>query len=463
MNYDELIKDYKTKTCILSVDRLGDDDFGNIRIVAGNKAHCDDIAALTGHPFEPGCPYDVCFPHDMNFENFTAKCAFGGEPLHTYINLYQMGLWLNMFMLPLDSQEENRGYCIYSYDVSPRADEGKMSDVSLDNASRVLQTCIKFRSSENFLETLDGVINDIREICESDRCCVLLLDHDEHSCQVIAESTREGSDCESVRGKFDDSYYNLAMNWLNILQGSSCFIIEHDKDMEELKNRDKAWYESLKSMGVNRLVLFPLRHGNELMGYIWAREFNSDNTIKIKETLELTTFFIASEMSNYLLMKRMEVLSSVDLLTGINNRNIMNNRIDRIVAGKEILAEPYAVIFADLNGLKRVNDTEGHTAGDEMIKDAANILQSVFEDGEVYRAGGDEFMILVCGITEEEVEKRMALVREKASATKNVSISAGVSMSSEEPDILKAMHNADARMYSDKESYYSAHPELKYR
>ena len=216
-------------------------------------------------------------------------------------------------------------------------------------------------------------------------------------------------------------------------------------------------------MGVNRLVLFPLRRGNELMGYIWAREFNSDNTIKIKETLELTTFFIASEMSNYLLMKRMEVLSSVDLLTGINNRNIMNNRIDHIVAGKEILAEPYAVIFADLNGLKRVNDTEGHTAGDEMIKDAANILQSVFEDGEVYRAGGDEFMILVCGITEEEVEKRMALVREKTSATKNVSISAGVSMSSEEPDILKAMHNADARMYSDKESYYSAHPELKYR
>lgn len=154
------------------------------------------------------------------------------------------------------------------------------------------------------------------------------------------------------------------------------------------------------------------------MGYIWAREFNTDNTIKIKETLELTTFFIASEMSNYLLVKRMEVLSSVDLLTGINNRNTMNNRVDRIVAGKEILAEPYAVIFADLNGLKRVNDTEGHTAGDEMIKEAA---------------------------------------------TKNVSLSAGVSLSSEEPNILKAMRTADTRMYADKEAYYAEHPEFKYR
>ena len=51
--------------------------------------------------------------------------------------------------------------------------------------------------------------------------------------------------------------------------------------------------------------------------------------------MELTTFFIASEMSNYLLVKRMEALSSVDLLTGINNRNTMNNRIDRIAADKE--------------------------------------------------------------------------------------------------------------------------------
>lgn len=114
----------------------------------------------------------------------------------------------------------------------------------------------------------------------------------------------------------------------------------------------------------------------------------------------------------------MEVLSSVDLLTGINNRNTMNNRIDRIVAGKAILAEPYAVVFVDLNGLKRVNDTEGHTSGDEMIKDAA---------------------------------------------AKNVSLSADVSLSSEEPDILKAMRAADSRMYADKDQYYSEHPELKYR
>ena len=54
-------------------------------------------------------------------------------------------------------------------------------------------------------------------------------------------------------------------------------------------------------------------------------------------------------------MERLKVMSSIDLLTGINNRNLMNNRVDRVVAGKDKLDEPYSVIFADLNGLKRVS------------------------------------------------------------------------------------------------------------
>ncbi|MBQ2107129.1 MAG: hypothetical protein II475_00405, partial [Bacteroidales bacterium] len=108
---------YKTKTCILSVEDMGEGRYGNIRIAAGNKAHADDILKLTGHPFEPGCPYEMCFPKDLNFENFVYRSAICGEPMHSYVSLYQMGLWLNMFMIPLDYTEGNTCYCIYSYDV----------------------------------------------------------------------------------------------------------------------------------------------------------------------------------------------------------------------------------------------------------------------------------------------------------------------------------------------------------
>ena len=66
MSFDELLKRYKAKTCILSVEKLDDKHFGNIRVVAGNKAHCNDIEQITGHPFEPGCPYEMCFPKNPN-------------------------------------------------------------------------------------------------------------------------------------------------------------------------------------------------------------------------------------------------------------------------------------------------------------------------------------------------------------------------------------------------------------
>lgn len=52
---------------------MGEGRYGNIRVVAGNKAHADDIGQVTGHPFVPGCPYEMCFPKDLNFENFVYR------------------------------------------------------------------------------------------------------------------------------------------------------------------------------------------------------------------------------------------------------------------------------------------------------------------------------------------------------------------------------------------------------
>lgn len=184
---------------------------------------------------------------------------------------------------------------------------------------------------------------------------------------------------------------------------------------------------------------------------------------KIKETLELTTFFIASEISNYILMKRLETMSSIDMLTGIMNRNIMNNRVDRVIAGKDSLEAPFAIIFTDLNGLKRLNDTEGHQMGDDALKEAAHILSDVFYDSEVYRVGGDEFMVIACKMEPETVEKRVEELVNKSNASELVRFAVGVSLSKDEPDILKAMRVADKKMYEDKNRYYTEHPEKVYR
>ena len=210
-------------------------------------------------------------------------------------------------------------------------------------------------------------------------------------------------------------------------------------------------------------MLFPLKHNNQILGYLLALNYKTEDTVKIKETLELSTFFIASEIANYQLMKQLEILSSMDMLTGCKNRNSMNNYVDDIVSGNVKLNEPYIVIFADLNGLKRVNDEKGHSSGDRLLRTAAAILSQIFYDCDVYRAGGDEFMLVAKGIDEDELKARLIQLEEKSAIDSDVNFAVGYYFVRDGEDIRLAMKNADEKMYINKKEYYEKHPELKYR
>ena len=95
------------------------------------------------------------------------------------------------------------------------------------------------------------------------------------------------------------------------------------------------------------------------------------------------------------------------------------------------------------------------------MRSAALILQEVFHDGTVYRAGGDEFMIVVREISEDELQDRIARAHFLSGKTEDVRFSIGVCYG--ERNIRRAMRLADERMYANKNVYYEAHPELKYR
>ena len=150
------------------------------------------------------------------------------------------------------------------------------------------------------------------------------------------------------------------------------------------------------------------------------------------------------------------------MLTGVKNRNAMNNTVSEIVEGKSQIKYPYSVVFTDLNGLKRVNDENGHTEGDNLLKTTAHIFSGVFFDAEVYRAGGDEFMILASDMDEDKLNDRIKRVEEQADRD-NVHVSIGTYVVHEGEDIRNAMRIADERMYADKKTYYEKNPDKKYR
>ena len=92
-------------------------------------------------------------------------------------------------------------------------------------------------------------------------------------------------------------------------------------------------------------------------------------------------------------------IANKDALTGVKNKHAyvtaeahLNEQIDAEADGLE-----FAIVVCDINGLKTVNDEQGHSAGDQYIKDACTVICDVFDHSPVYRIGGDEFVVLLRG------------------------------------------------------------------
>lgn len=469
MDFQEYVEKFENMTCILSVEKLPDGGYGDIRIVVGNKAYISSIedpqhisaSSMLSNKFIPNCLYEKYIPKDLNFEASCYSCAIEKKIMHTYIHPERYDFWIHMVMMPLHSDTPGIEYCTYSQELTKQGNADMMANTSAETASAVIKTCIKLRSTDNFRKTMDEIICDIRDLCGADQCCILLADFKERTCSVLAEAIYDTTRTKNMEYYLNNDFFPIVESWKKTIAGSSCLIVQSEKDMQVLKERNPIWHDSLISADVNSVVLFPLKHNNETLGYIWAVNFDTSNTSCIKDTLELSTYFIASEIANYQLLKKLEIMSSIDLLTGIYNRNAMNNRIFRLTSGKEPAPDSFGIIFADLNGLKQKNDEEGHVEGDKLLKGAAAILKDTFPECEIYRAGGDEFMIIAVDVNEEVLNARVEKLRLDSEDPNNISFAVGLYFDGEGADIRLAMRTADERMYSDKKRYYAKFPERK--
>lgn len=464
MDFQSFVDQFESMTCIISVRTYPDGSYGDIRLVAGNAAYVASIenrstisaSQMLKNRFIPNSPYEDYIPKDLNFEDACYRCAILKKPYHTYIHPDRYSFWIDMYMLPVASEEPNVGYCTYTQELTVDESSERMSNLSASSSAAALQTCIKLKNARDFQSAIDEVLADIREICGADTCCILLTDFERCTCTLLGQSLNAASGMTPFDVHMTqevDDFFAIASTWRETIAGSTCLIIKNQQEMDVLRERNPLWHASLTQAGVSSLVLFPLVYKGETLGYIWAVNFDTRNVVQIKETLELTSQLIASEIANDQMMNRLSVMGTVDMLTGVLNRNAMNSRVEGFVRGEGRPAR-YGVIFADLNGLKQTNDRDGHSAGDKLLQGAAALLTEVFPDAEIYRAGGDEFLLIAPDVPEDDLTARVEKLRRDSRAPGNISFALGLSYDGGEGDIHKAMRMADERMYSDKKRYY---------
>ncbi|MFP7723543.1 diguanylate cyclase domain-containing protein [Lysobacter sp. A3-1-A15] len=149
--------------------------------------------------------------------------------------------------------------------------------------------------------------------------------------------------------------------------------------------------------------------------------------------------------------------SQTDPLTGLPNRAVLLDRLRSAIALAHRHKTSLAVLFFDVDGLKYVNDTRGHQAGDETLQAVARQLRSLVRDCDtVCRYGGDEFVVLLLETTDAGdavvvVEKIMAALAATLPGSHALSASAGVSLYPQHgEDAAALIQHADAAMYVAK-------------
>jgi diguanylate cyclase (GGDEF)-like protein len=162
----------------------------------------------------------------------------------------------------------------------------------------------------------------------------------------------------------------------------------------------------------------------------------------------------------------LENISIVDDLTGLYNRKGFLALADHRVKLAYRTGEAFSIAFVDLDGLKGINDTLGHQAGNRALVDAAGILKDCFRQSDIVaRLGGDEFAVFVAEAEEAKIANIVGRIQEHLAAANaapereyHLSFSLGVvsSRSAKDSDLETLLGRADKLMYEHKRNKRSA-------
>jgi diguanylate cyclase (GGDEF)-like protein/PAS domain S-box-containing protein len=160
------------------------------------------------------------------------------------------------------------------------------------------------------------------------------------------------------------------------------------------------------------------------------------------------------------LEQKIEYLAYHDILTGLPNRTLFNDRMNQAITQAKRDHAEFSLLFVDLDGFKDVNDMHGHAAGDQLLQMVAERLRSCVREGDtVARLGGDEFIVLLRDVSDhaglmnitQKIIERIADRYELGDAIANVTASIGISRYPHDAVLAeKLLTCADEAMYAAK-------------
>jgi diguanylate cyclase (GGDEF)-like protein len=209
---------------------------------------------------------------------------------------------------------------------------------------------------------------------------------------------------------------------------------------------------------INRFLSAPAMIGENLVGQIALANSERDYTEKDLSFVMRLASLYAIAIQRKWAEEKLYYLSMHDALTGLYNRSYFEQEMQRIEEGRFKSA---GIVVCDIDGLKHVNDTLGHQAGDELLKASAIVIKEAFRRGDVVaRIGGDEFAVIIPNADKDSVKKACLRTRDAISEYNSnhsdlpMSISIGYAVSNKAPlKMYELFKKADNNMYKEKLSH----------
>ncbi len=334
-----------------------------------------------------------------------------------------------------------------SIDVS-EMDEQKQTIKEFASNETMVNDALRLALAEATPEkSINVLLNHLGQSLRSDRVYIF-EENENHSFDNTYEWCAEG--VEPQKDFLQEVPYEVVELWYEAFRRNQNIVI---KNLDSIKDSAPKIYETLLPQQVDSLVVSPLIMNDEIIGFYGIDNPPKEFLNHISVMFMVLGFFIGSMLKRRNLVEKLEKLSYYDQLTGALNRHGMNEFVAEVDHEASI-----GIVYCDVMGLKKVNDNQGHLAGDALLVRAYECLCNTFPKSAVFRIGGDEFLAMSSNVTEEDMWEKINSLRESM-AEYEVRFAIGNVW---EPKcngrITELLKIADEKMYEDKADYYSKHP-----
>ena len=333
-----------------------------------------------------------------------------------------------------------------AFDITERELQKQELKNMLD-VQTLITNCVRMLYAVDDLDqTINAVLTQIGEFLVSDRAYVFEIKDE------LMNNTHEWTapGISPQLEKLQQLDLSLISDWLPFFEKNDCIIID---DVEQLQKTNPAAYATLHAQEITSLIAAPIFLDNKLAGYIGIDNYDSEKIKNSSYLLLSMSIFLSYAIRHRNHVDMLHRLSYHDLLTNALNRNAFMDVLSQFRPGQYASA---GIIYIDINGMKEINDFYGHHQGDKILITTVAKVFNLFKPDELFRIGGDEFVIITYDLTETDFYEKFNLLRNIFCEKTNLpfSIATGSCWVKSPSDLNSLLQQADSAMYTGKKKFY---------